>query len=212
MQGGKIYRGCSLRISTLGVHGGMSSTPMVGAMTTTTTKATVMASNTLLSSVSPPKAGTLLFPIQKAADGGSIVVTDSHGYSEYRGRNHDGIDIGSGGGSQILAAADGVVIEAGPKGTYGNLVIIQHANGTVTGVGSTAYGHLEGISVKAGDTVKAGQPIGTEGNTGGGLSTGNHLHFEVRDANGQPQNPIHYFDPATTKVAEDPKGILQGGR
>lgn len=211
MQGGKIYRGCALRITTLGVQGGQSSTPMYGAVSSSTTKAKITNAS-LTSAVAPPKVGTLLFPIQKAADGGSIVVTDSHGYSSYRGRNHDGIDIGSGGGSQILAAADGVVIEAGPKGTYGNLVIIQHRDGTVTGVDTTRYGHMDTLLVNVGDTVKAGQPIGTEGNTGGGLSTGNHLHFEVRDANGQPQNPISYFDPSTTKVAEDPKGILQGGR
>jgi murein DD-endopeptidase MepM/ murein hydrolase activator NlpD len=121
------------------------------------------------------------------------------------------MDIGSGGGSQVLAAADGVVLEAGAKGTYGNLIIIQHPNGQVTGVDSTRYAHLETINVKVGDAVKVGQPIGIEGNTGGGLSTGVHLHFEVRDANGQSQNPYSYFDPATTKVAEDPKGILKGG-
>lgn len=211
MQGGKIYRGCALRITTLGVQGGQSSTPMYGAVSSSSTKVK-LTNASLTSSVAPPKAGTLLFPIQKAADGGSIVITDSHGYSSYRGRNHDGIDIGSGGGSEILAAADGIVIEAGPKGTYGNLVIIQHPDGSVTGVDTTRYGHMERLLVSVGDTVKAGQPIGIEGNTGGGLSTGNHLHFEVRDVNGQPQNPINYFDPATTKVAEDPKGILQGGR
>lgn len=209
MQGGKIYRGCALRITTLGVQGGQSTTPMYGAVSGSTK--VKLANASLSSTVAAPKAGTLLFPIQKAADGGSIVITDSEGYSEYRQRNHDGIDIGSGGGSQILAAADGVVIEAGPRGTYGNLVIIQHADGSVTGVDTTRYGHMESLLVNAGDTVKAGQPIGIEGNTGGGLSTGTHLHFEVRDVNGTPQNPINYFDPSTTKVAEDPKGILQGG-
>lgn len=65
MQGGKIYRGCALRITTLGIQGGLSSTPMVGAMTTSnTSKATMTAAMPLSKgNVTPPKPGTLLNPV-----------------------------------------------------------------------------------------------------------------------------------------------------
>jgi murein DD-endopeptidase MepM/ murein hydrolase activator NlpD len=87
---------------------------------------------------------------------------------------HPGDDIGAGCGSTISAASAGTVIEAGPNGSYGNFVLIDHG-----GV-QTAYGHIVdgGIGVTVGQTVEAGQPIARVGSTG--ASTGCHLHFEVR--------------------------------
>jgi murein DD-endopeptidase MepM/ murein hydrolase activator NlpD len=85
---------------------------------------------------------------------------------------HGGIDIANAIGTPILAASDGVVIDAGPQGGYGNWVKLRHADGTVT-----LYGHLSAWNVEIGQRVWAGDQIAKMGNTGN--STGPHLHFEV---------------------------------
>jgi murein DD-endopeptidase MepM/ murein hydrolase activator NlpD len=85
---------------------------------------------------------------------------------------HGGIDIANSIGTPILAASDGVVIDAGPEGGYGNWVKLRHADGTVT-----LYGHLSAWNVEVGQRVWAGDQIAKMGNTGN--STGPHLHFEV---------------------------------
>src|SRR3546814_7836744 len=94
---------------------------------------------------------------------------------------HDGIDIGARYGSPIHAAADGTVAFAGRNGGYGNFVRVKHSGAITTG-----YGHMSRIAVRAGAHVHAGQVIGYVGSTG--LSTGPHLHFEVRK-NNRPINP-----------------------
>src|SRR5262249_17434865 len=81
----------------------------------------------------------------------------------------------------VSAAAAGEVTHAGPAGTYSNLVTVRHQNGV-----ETRYAHLSATSVKVGDRVEPGQPIGAVGTTG--YSTGPHLHFEVRK-DGQPIDP-----------------------
>jgi len=86
---------------------------------------------------------------------------------------HDGLDLGAPEGTPIRVPLGGVVRSAGPRGGYGNAVEIDHGNGLVT-----LYGHAADLSVNAGDSVAAGQVIGTVGSTG--RSTGPHLHFEVR--------------------------------
>ena len=85
---------------------------------------------------------------------------------------HGGIDIANSIGTPILAASDGVVIDAGPTGGYGNWVKLRHSDGTVT-----LYGHLSSWQVEIGQRVWAGDQIAKMGNTGN--STGPHLHFEV---------------------------------
>jgi len=87
---------------------------------------------------------------------------------------HKGIDLVAPLGTTILAAADGVVqkVEVSDEG-YGNRIIIAHNDSVVTW-----YAHLQNMDVKEGEKVKAGKAIATCGNTG--LSTGPHLHFEVR--------------------------------
>ena len=85
---------------------------------------------------------------------------------------HGGIDIANSIGTPILAASDGVVIDAGPSGGYGNWVKLRHSDGTVT-----LYGHLSSWQVEIGQRVWAGDQIAKMGNTGN--STGPHLHFEV---------------------------------
>lgn len=100
--------------------------------------------------------------------------------------NHKGIDIGAPKGTPIKAAAGGTVIVSsyGYNGGYGNYVIVSHGNGV-----QTVYGHCNTLTVNVGDKVSQGQQVATVGSTG--VSTGNHLHLEIR-VNGVVQNPQNY--------------------
>lgn len=91
------------------------------------------------------------------------------------GSFHRGTDIAGGCGIPIFAAHSGTVTYAGPNGTYGNWVLIDHGSGI-----STGYAHIMpgGIFVRVGDSVQAGEQIAAVGTTG--ASTGCHLHFETR--------------------------------
>ncbi len=100
-------------------------------------------------------------------------------------RFHGGLDFAASYGSTIRAADTGEVIFSGWYGGYGKTVIINHGNGM-----STLYGHSSDLYVREGQTVKRGQAIAAVGSTG--LSTGPHLHFEVRK-NGTPVNPANYL-------------------
>jgi murein DD-endopeptidase MepM/ murein hydrolase activator NlpD len=97
-------------------------------------------------------------------------------------RFHAGLDFGAPYGSPIVAAANGQVVAAGWAGGYGNEVQISHGGGVVT-----LYGHMSGVVARPGEVVRQGQVIGYVGSTG--LSTGPHLHFEVK-VNGQAVNPL----------------------
>ena len=101
-------------------------------------------------------------------------------------RVHLGIDLDGAMGDPIVAAADGVVVWADARGGYGNCVIIEHGNQF-----ATLYGHQSRFGVSIGDTVVMGQTIGYIGSTG--LSTGPHLHFEIRDL-GVPVDPEPYLE------------------
>ena len=129
------------------------------------------------------KGGKLLWPTT------STYITSYFGYRWHpiRGRYlfHSGIDIGNYYGEPIYAAADGVVIYAGWLDGYGKAVIIDHGSGV-----STLYAHCSKLLVKKGDVVTAGQIIARVGSTG--ISTGPHLHFEVR-IGGRPVNPLKYL-------------------
>jgi len=100
-------------------------------------------------------------------------------------RFHAGLDFGADYGSPIFAAKVGTVILAGWYGGYGQAVLIDHGGGV-----TTLYGHTSDLYVSEGDTVQRGQAIATIGSSG--LSTGPHLHFEVR-VSGEPVNPLSYF-------------------
>lgn len=89
-------------------------------------------------------------------------------------RAHHGLDLGARAGTPIKAAAEGRVVFAGERGGYGNLVILEHADGL-----RTRYAHCRQIDVQVGQEVAAGTVIAEVGNTG--RSTGPHLHFEVRE-------------------------------
>jgi len=109
---------------------------------------------------------------------------------------HTGIDIAANTGDEIVAAADGIVRAAGSYGGYGNTVIIDHNDGI-----STLYAHCLMVLVRSGQAVKQGQKIALVGSTG--ISTGPHLHFEVR-INGTPVNPLGDINvPAGSVVMND---------
>lgn len=100
-------------------------------------------------------------------------------------RFHSGVDFGADYGSNIFAADSGTVIFAGWYGGYGNAVIIDHGGGL-----TTMYAHASELLVQEGQQVRQGDTIATIGSTG--LSTGPHLHFEVRQ-NGEPVDPMNYL-------------------
>jgi murein DD-endopeptidase MepM/ murein hydrolase activator NlpD len=99
-----------------------------------------------------------------------------------RYRAHTGIDYGARKGTPIFATANGRVTFAGWKGGYGKLIIVKHPNGY-----QTYYGHCSRLLKRKGQIVEQGQVIARVGSTG--LSTGPHVHYEVR-VNGKPINPI----------------------
>ena len=86
---------------------------------------------------------------------------------------HQGIDLAAPEGTEVFAAADGRVTAAGHDPVYGNYIIISHSNKW-----TSLYGHLKSIVIDLRTEVKSGTLIGTVGSTG--LSTGPHLHFELR--------------------------------
>ena len=105
------------------------------------------------------------------------VITSKFGYRDHPIINdasfHTGLDIAAKKGTAIGAFADGTVLEAGRNSTYGNYLLIEHTGGI-----RSFYGHNSKLSVKKGQKVKIGQKIAEVGSTG--MSTGPHLHFEVR--------------------------------
>ncbi|MEU8526639.1 peptidoglycan DD-metalloendopeptidase family protein [Streptomyces sp. NPDC048629] len=104
----------------------------------------------------------------------SYVLGAAYGRSGSRwSHRHSGQDFVVPTGTRVAAVHDGVVVEAGWGGAYGNNIVIRHARGVYT-----QYGHLSSIRVSVGQRVSTGQIIGRSGSTGN--STGPHLHFEAR--------------------------------
>ena len=99
---------------------------------------------------------------------------------------HEGIDFAAPRGTEVYSSGDGVVVQNTRSNYgYGNIIKIDHGYGY-----ETVYAHLYKSLVKKGQKVKRGQSIGAVGSTG--LSTGPHLHYEVRK-NERRVNPIYYF-------------------
>jgi murein DD-endopeptidase MepM/ murein hydrolase activator NlpD len=98
-------------------------------------------------------------------------------------RNHTGTDYAAAEGTPVRAIGDGVVIFAGKRGGYGNMIDIRHRNGMVS-----RYGHMRNFAkgVRPGTHVAMGSTIGYVGMTG--WATGPHLHFEIR-VDGVAKNP-----------------------
>ncbi|MGV8841570.1 MAG: M23 family metallopeptidase [Bauldia sp.] len=106
---------------------------------------------------------------------------------------HAGVDYAAPRGTPIMAAGDGTVVSAGWSSSYGNYTRIEHANGY-----ETAYAHQTQIIVEPGERVRQGQIIGYVGSTG--LSTGPHLHYEIR-INGSTVDPLRIRLPEGTNLA-----------
>ena len=110
--------------------------------------------------------------------------TFTSGYGWRWGRMHRGIDVAGPVGTPIVAAAMGVVEQAGwNSGGYGNIVEIRHPDGSMT-----RYAHNNSLNVSAGQTVRQGQKIAEMGSTG--YSTGPHLHFEIHMSGQGAVNPV----------------------
>lgn len=114
--------------------------------------------------------------------------------------HHTGVDVSAVWQAQVVAVADGVVVEHWPPpddyyrghDVFGGLLVIEHANGW-----RSLYAHLSDTRVHTGWTVEAGEIIGRVGNTG--RSDGAHLHFELHDATGRALNPLLYLDDVYTR-------------
>ena len=121
------------------------------------------------------------------------IITSKYGYRDHpiieNASFHTGLDIAAKKGTDISAFADGTVIESGKNKTYGNYLLIEHKNGI-----RSFYGHNSRLSVKKGQKVKLGQKIAEVGSTG--MSTGPHLHFEVRKGTTR-LDPALYISPET---------------
>lgn len=125
--------------------------------------------------------GTMVWPLPSTHYVGSEFGMRNHPILKKK-KMHTGIDIGGKSGSSIVAANKGTVIMSGYTSGYGNRVVIDHGDGI-----TTLYAHCSKLLVKVGQEVKAGQTIAKVGSTG--LSTGPHLHFEVR-VKGNPVDPL----------------------
>ena len=100
---------------------------------------------------------------------------------------HSGEDFSAPPGTPVLVPAAGLVVLAEPLFVRGNAVVIDHGRGVYTG-----YWHLSALNVKVGDRVAPGQVLGEVGSTG--LSTGAHLHWEMR-VNGAAVDPLQWLAP-----------------
>ena len=132
---------------------------------------------------------------------GGVRVTGEVGNREHptKGgtRFHAGRDIAGPAGTPVIATADGTVIHVGTAGGYGNVIVIDHGNKI-----SSKFGHLlDKGDVAVGDKVRKGQQLGRIGSTGD--STGNHLHYEVRQGDAWKGKVL---DPRRGKFAIDPEG------
>ncbi|MDR2795235.1 MAG: M23 family metallopeptidase [Spirochaetaceae bacterium] len=120
------------------------------------------------------------FPLQK------FTLTSAFGrrISPISGRlsSHNGLDLAAPAGTEVYAARDGTVSETSENSVYGKYIVITHEGGW-----TSLYGHLSSINIGLRTRVKAGIMIGRVGSTG--LSTGPHLHFELRQ-DGKAQDPV----------------------
>jgi len=138
----------------------------------------VIVGTTPIPSTDP--TGTFIWPV-------TGTISSKYGARTLFGRYdfHLGIDI-TGSLNKLIKASDGGTVSfAGTNGSYGKIVVIDHANGM-----QTAYAHLNEILVNKGDKVYQGQHIGKMGRTG--TATGVHVHFEVR-VSGKTANPLNYL-------------------
>lgn len=133
--------------------------------------------------------GTIYWPLPQENN----YISSSYGYRIHpitRNRSfHTGIDLPASKNTPVYAIQNGVVIYSGWLGAYGNTIIVDH------GDYRSHYCHLNRIEVTTGNVVTGGEPIGGVGTTG--LSTGNHLHFEVntyKNGTTTTTNPLNFYN------------------
>jgi murein DD-endopeptidase MepM/ murein hydrolase activator NlpD len=134
-----------------------------------------------------PTDGMFMLPVEGQRTSGFGMRMHPIDHAE---RLHSGMDIAAPAGTPIQAAAAGQVVFSGTQAGYGNVVVIQHAEGY-----ATLYAHNADNLVSVGTPVRQGQPIATVGSTG--RSTGPHLHFEVRK-DGKRLDPVQFFAAGST--------------
>lgn len=129
-------------------------------------------------------AGSFAWPSRMPLAGYSLTSRFGGRYHPILGalRMHSGVDLAAPAGSPIKVPSAGVVTFAQWYGGYGLFVVVDHGAGM-----ETRYGHLGQVAVAPGQQIKAGQVLGLVGSTG--LSTGPHLHYEMR-LNGQALDPL----------------------
>ena len=137
-------------------------------------------------------------------------VPDNFTVTQGCGDQHAALDIAADTGTPVVATDDGTVtvtqtwngiVTKGDSNSYGNMVQVTHADGTVT-----LYAHLSEINVRQGDTVVRGQQIGRVGSTGN--SSGPHLHFEVL-SNGSKVDPMAYITEDSTDAEKKFEELLE---
>jgi murein DD-endopeptidase MepM/ murein hydrolase activator NlpD len=188
-------------------NAGDSAAPLADPETAAAAFAIDGASPTSIQVVPVARTGTTLTEAQKVADSQRTLAAQSaaareasrprfirpaagmftSGFGGRWGVFHYGVDIANAKNTPIVAAADGVIIEAGPASGFGLWVREQLSDGTIL-----VYGHMNSFSVTEGQKVKAGQQIAKIGNRG--FSTGYHLHFEVWDPSGKKINPLPWLN------------------
>ena len=118
---------------------------------------------------------------------GVVTSRFGHRHDPFHGKHsyHKGLDIAAPSGSPIQPVRPGTVVSAGRRGGYGNVVVLDHGDGT-----TSMYAHCKELKVKPGQQVGRGHVIATVGSTG--RSTGPHLHLEVH-RNGEAIDPVEAF-------------------
>lgn len=135
-------------------------------------------------------------PLPTASSPGSVLLPYGWKILPLTGKVgfHSGIDLAAPVGTAVAAMADGTIAFAGQQGDYGNLVVINHAEGL-----QTRYAQLATVTVQTGQTVRRGQTIGTVGTSGRPSSKAPHLHLEVRSRSQMgwvAENPASVLQPA----------------
>ncbi|MGW5439421.1 peptidoglycan DD-metalloendopeptidase family protein [Nocardia asteroides] len=161
------------------------------ASATATTNPAVTGTPSLAAGVGPLRR---TLPLET----GTFTISDVFGS---RGGDHKGIDMAAADGTTIYSVSDGRVVAAGPASGFGNWIVVDSVD-TNGRAFSAVYGHMwdNGVKVRAGQTVTAGQPIGMVGSAG--ESSGPHLHFEIvpggRFTGGRQIDPMPWLDGAPT--------------
>ena len=119
-------------------------------------------------------SGLATYPLPQSASVGLAYGWYTHPVTQEQ-KFHSGIDLLVTPGTNVFAAESGTVVFVGPQGDYGTLVVINHSGGR-----QTRYAHLASTTVQPGQTIQAGEILGTVGASGKPDIEQSHLHFEVR--------------------------------